>query len=551
METEALGDCRQPTNFYLMGVALRSFFLVLATHLLAGEVDTTLAGLPLTRRLSWWSRYYNPLNLSWRYYSMFAYRFTARLWGTHQLALINHEEHPLLPPVPYIVGETVRTLHVRRLEMAGLLSSQGILTFSAAYQGALAIQYAISTEGIPYLPNTTVPLAMVGLFRVMASKWVASKIQVDAYPYPCVSSSSAASECFQLNAYQSPLSAPMGELGTDLSTKFSPTTKSCKDPSRASIRRSNSERSPRKISSFMTESDKDPSSFALSIIKSHRDSSLNPLSITKLNIEPVSLSSTSSQWCLIAPPVNQLRSSPLLSSPSSPLTYPASPSISQSLLPKISRQYSLLSSSPKASGSLTSANVCTGTSPSMSSCTYTSSLSHSRLLPTAMSPSEMSKANTCMFPSLSSCATSSQSCPSGAPISSSSPSLVPAQICQVHPHPPFDYKSNKFVVGGWIGVLVGLVTMSFLPYKVVAAYQLPRTFLQFSMQLFYQYIAVSEFVFHAYLLFQGPKALANRVLFFDHWSFKAQTVGFYCLLLFMLVIALHDFIKHEFYRSCA
>lgn len=106
-------------------------------------------------------------------------------------------------------------------------------------------------------------------------------------------------------------------------------------------------------------------------------------------------------------------------------------------------------------------------------------------------------------------------------------------------------------MGGWIGVLVGLLTLSFLPYKVHAAYQLPHKLLKFSMQLFYQYIAVSESLFHAFLLFQGPRALANRVLFFDHWTFKAQTIGFFCLLTFMLVVAIIDFVKHGFYRACA
>ncbi|KAH7299784.1 hypothetical protein KP509_24G029200 [Ceratopteris richardii] len=143
MET---GICRKPTNFFLLSVGLSSFFLVLATHLLAGEVDTSLVNLPFLRRVWWWwwwwCRYYNPLNLSWRYYSMFAYRFTARSWGIQQLALINHEEHPFRPPLPYVLGETVHPLHVGRLEMAGLLSSQSVLLIRV-----------LSPSSTPYLPR--------------------------------------------------------------------------------------------------------------------------------------------------------------------------------------------------------------------------------------------------------------------------------------------------------------------------------------------------------------------------------------------------------------
>ncbi|KAH7299783.1 hypothetical protein KP509_24G029100 [Ceratopteris richardii] len=352
------------------------------THLLAGEVDTTLGNVPFLRRIWWWCRYYNPLNLSWRYYSMFAYRFTARSWGMQQLALINHEEHPFMPPLPYILGETVHPLHVRRLEMAGVLSSQGVLTFCAAYQGALAIEYAISTEGIPYLPNTTAPLAMVGLFRVMACKWVASKIQVDAYPYP-----------------------------------------------------SN-----------------------LHAVDDH----------------------------------------------------------------------------PQGAGEGVSAIACINLASSS--------------LPSSFQPTS----------STLDCTRVELSTWKQANVSSSSLPETRIQDCQMHSQSssPFirqveHYQSNKIIVAGWIGVLLGLLTMSFLPYKVAAAYRLPQRLLQFSMETFYQYIALSEFVFHGYLLYQGPRALANRVLFFDHWAFKAQTLGFFLLLMFMLVVALLDFLKNDFYRSCA
>mgnify|MGYP007117629873 FL=1 len=113
-----------------------------------------------------------------------------------------------------------------------------------------------------------------------------------------------------------------------------------------------------------------------------------------------------------------------------------------------------------------------------------------------------------------------------------------------------DYRSNKYVVCAWFMVLLSLVTVSFLPYKVQKAYAYPIKLLPFSMQLFYQYIAVTELFFHGYLLSKGPRALANRVMFFDHWTFKLQTIGFYLLLVFVLVVSIIDFIKHGFYRKC-
>ena len=191
--------CQEPSNLYIFMVALRSFFLVLTTHLLAGEVTTSLSPSPpspqILTKLSWTLRYFNPLNLSWRYYSILAYRCIAKDWGTKQLAMINYEQHPFDPPLPYIYGESlVHDLSVPRLEMSGVFSSQGLLTLSCAYQGVLAMQYSISTEGIPYLPNVTVPLAIMGLFRVLVSKWVASKIHVEPYPYPVPEGSFAPSQ---------------------------------------------------------------------------------------------------------------------------------------------------------------------------------------------------------------------------------------------------------------------------------------------------------------------------------------------------------------------
>jgi hypothetical protein len=94
------------------------------------------------------------------------------------------------------------------------------------------------------------------------------------------------------------------------------------------------------------------------------------------------------------------------------------------------------------------------------------------------------------------------------------------------------------------------VTLSFLPYKVRAAYGHPDQLLPLTMQLFYQYIAVTLLLFHGYLLSMGPPALANRVMVFDHWTYKLQTVGFYLLLTLVLIVSVVDFIDKGFYRKC-
>ncbi|MCO5593258.1 hypothetical protein L7F22_047265 [Adiantum nelumboides] len=556
------GVCKEPTPFYLLAVALRSFFLVLATHLLAGEVDTSLAGAPLARRISWWFRYYNPLNLSWRYYSMFAYRFTAHSWGTPQLALINHEGHPLLAPLPYIVGETVHPLHVRRLELAGLLSSQGILTFSAAYQGILAIQYAISSEGIPYLPNTTVPLAMVGLFRVLACKWVASKIHVDPYPYPCIPSapaSLASDACTLLLPFLQFWKSSICSLwASSPNTIASNKDSSSPPPSTPSasyiVTKSQVEDSLSTVlANYKTQ--EDPSSTSVPIITFSRTLDNSSSALVKLpysHLPPLELPSSIDTVNL---PLPQIYSPPVLQSSNRPL------------LPTMSRPYSISPSSSLAMGSMTSV---------IGSERNAGMFLLNSLLPLSCSQSEEHRANTSKYSSTSALplithtSFSSSTCSNFSPISCSRaelsispnvPKLLPSLsgkllagfpvYTDTSPEQPLPYKSNKIMVGIWIGVLVGLVTMAFLPYKVSAAYQLPRRLLQFSMEIFYEYIAASEFVFHAYLLYQGPRALANRVLFFDHWAFKAQTVGFYCLLVFMLVIALLDFVKHEYYHTCA
>ncbi|KAH7299787.1 hypothetical protein KP509_24G029400 [Ceratopteris richardii] len=84
-------------------------------------------------------------------------------------------------------------------------------------------------------------------------------------------------------------------------------------------------------------------------------------------------------------------------------------------------------------------------------------------------------------------------------VSSSSFPETLNQDCQMHSQSssPFirqveHYQSNKIIVAGWIGVLLGLLTMSFLPYKVAAAYRLPQRLLHFSMEIFYQYIALCQ-----------------------------------------------------------
>lgn len=299
--------CTSHSDLYLLAAALRSFFLVIGTHLLAGEVDTTLSCEPtlLPRRLFWLLRYFNPVNLSWRYYSILAYRLAvARNWGETQLALVNYEAHPSKPPVPYIVTEAVHNYHVRRLEPSGFFSSQGLLTVSAGYQGALAVQYTISTAGVAFLPNITMPLAIMGLFRVMVFPWITGKVYVDPYSYPC-------------------------EVGETL------------------------------------------------------------------------------------------------------------------------------------------------------------------------------------------------------------------------------YKPNKWVASGWLLVLGGLLFLSFWPFFAYPAFDLPQEMLQFSIQVFYQYATVSEFVFHAALLWQGARAWGNRIVFFDHWLYKLQTLGFMGLLAWTLALGIADFVRKDYYRSCA
>ena len=113
-----------------------------------------------------------------------------------------------------------------------------------------------------------------------------------------------------------------------------------------------------------------------------------------------------------------------------------------------------------------------------------------------------------------------------------------------------DYKSNKYVACAWFIVLLSVLTLSCLPYKVRKAYGHPIKLILFSMQFFYQYITVTMLFFHGYLLSKGTQALANRVMFFDHWIFKLQTIGFYLLLAIVLVVSSIDFIKQGFYRKC-
>lgn len=306
--------CTSHKDYYLLAAALRSFFLVIGTHLLAGEVDTSTLSVEaaVLPRLFWLVRYFNPLNLSWRYYSIFAYRLAAaQNWGEKQMALINYEAHPCRAPVPYIITEAVESYHVRRLEPSGFFSSQGLLTISAGYQGILAVQYTISTAGVAFLPNITMPLAIIGLFRVLVYPWITSKVYVDPYEYP------------------SPESVHM------------------------------------------------------------RDIHVNP------------------------------------------------------------------------------------------------------------------------------------------------------------------YKHNRLVATGWLFVLAFLVFLSLWPFYAYPAFDLPKQILQFSIQIFYVYATVSEFVFHGALLWHGPRAWANRIIFFDHWIYKVQTIGFMGLLACTLLIGIADFIEHDYYRECA
>ncbi|KAH7299778.1 hypothetical protein KP509_24G028700 [Ceratopteris richardii] len=518
------GICREPTNFFLLAVGLRSFFLVLATHLLAGEVDTTFGKAPFLRRIWWWCRYYNPLNLSWRYYSMFAYRFTARSWGIQQLALINHEEHPFMPPLPYVLGETVHPLHVRRLEMAGLLSSQGVLTFCAAYQGVLAIEYAISTEGIPYLPNTTAPLAMAGLFRVMVCKWVASKIQVDAYPYPYSLEPRVSPSSFRLTVKDVPRrvlqmckSCIYYLMSSLLSEKFMPRS--------SDIMVQGKETTPATAAEVQADA---PSASNYGVFCTDKSnlkqeegfSFPRPSSVTRtrtwpqISLRPLHLSTlqTTSALYLTQIPSPSRSSEPLL----------------------VGSNLHAVDDHSQGAGEGVSANACinlASSSPSSSFQRTASTLDRTRV---ELSTWKQASVSSSSFPE-----TLTQDCEMHS--QSSSPFIRQVE----------HYQSNKIIVAGWIGVLLGLLTMSFLPYKVAAAYRLPQTLLQFSMETFYQYIALSEFAFHGYLLYQGPRALANRVLFFDHWTLKAQTLGFFLLLMFMRAVALLDFLKNNFYQSCA
>ncbi|KAI5073877.1 hypothetical protein GOP47_0011890 [Adiantum capillus-veneris] len=305
--------CTSHKDYYLLAAAVRSFFLVIATHLLAGEVDTSTLSeeAAILPRLMWLLRYFNPLNLSWRYYSIFAYRIVAgRAWGEKQLAIINYEAHPCRAPVPFIVTEAVNPYHVRRLEPSGFFSSQGLLTISAGYQGILAVQYTISTAGVAFLPNITMPLAIIGLFRVLVYPWITNKVYVDPYPYPC-------SQAIQMG-----------------------------------------------------------------------DMHINP------------------------------------------------------------------------------------------------------------------------------------------------------------------YKPSRVVAASWFLVLSFLVFLSLWPLFAYPAFDLPKEILQFTIQMFYIYLTVSELVFHAALLWQGAGAWANRIVFFDHWVYKVQTAGFMGLLACTFVLGVADFLEHDYYREC-
>eukprot|EP00249_Psilotum_nudum_P016831 c26002_g1_i1 orf=638-1543(-) len=176
--------CRPPTNFYLLEVAFRSYFSVFATHILAGEVDTAFCEGSILDRIWWLLRYFNPVNLSWRYYSILAYRFMTGKLDRKKLALINFDSYPYRAPIPFVVGEKIEDYVVRRLEVSGVFSSQGLLSVIAAYQGYLAIQFTISTSGFGYLPNISKAMAILGLMRVMVSHWIASKIYVEPHSYP-------------------------------------------------------------------------------------------------------------------------------------------------------------------------------------------------------------------------------------------------------------------------------------------------------------------------------------------------------------------------------
>ncbi|KAH7433722.1 hypothetical protein KP509_07G082900 [Ceratopteris richardii] len=178
--------CTSRNDFYLLAGAMRSFFSVIATEMLACEVDTSTLSqeAPLLPRLLWLLRYFNPLNLSWRFYSIFAYRMlVGGKWGEKQMAIINFEAHPLRPPKPFVVTETIDLYHVRRLDPSGFFSIQGLLTISVGYPAILAVQYTIWTAGVAFLPHITMPLAFIGLFRVLVYPWITGKVYVDPYPY--------------------------------------------------------------------------------------------------------------------------------------------------------------------------------------------------------------------------------------------------------------------------------------------------------------------------------------------------------------------------------
>ncbi|KAH7433724.1 hypothetical protein KP509_07G083000 [Ceratopteris richardii] len=303
--------CTSRNDFYLLAGAMRSFFTVIATHLLAGEVDTSTLSqeAPMLPRLLWLLRYFNPLNLSWRYYSIFAYRLVVgRKWGEKQMAIINFEAHPLRPPKPFVVTEAIDLYHVRRLDPSGFFSSQGLLTISAGYQAILAVQYTIWTAGVAFLPNITMPLAIIGLFRVLVYPWITGKVYVDPYPY---------------------------------------------------------------LSSQIMES------------------------------------------------------------------------------------------------------------------------------------------------------------------------------MPVTPH-----KANKLVASAWFLVVSFLFFLSVWSFFEYPAVNLPKQKLQLTVQVFYLYTTTSQIISHSFLLWQGTRAWCNRVLFFDHWLYKAQTLVFMSLLACSFILGVSDFIEHDFYREC-
>ncbi|MCO5559194.1 hypothetical protein L7F22_012789 [Adiantum nelumboides] len=310
--------CTSHQDYYLLIGAVRSFFLVVATHLLAGEVDTSTLSdeTGLLPRLLWLLRYFNPLNISWRYYSIFAYRITAgrspTTWGEKQLAIINYEAHPCEVPVPFIVTEAVTSYKVRRLEPSGFFSSQGLLTFSAGYQVIIAVMYTMSTAGVAFLPNITMPLAIIGFCRVLVYPWITNKVYVDPYPYPC---------------------------------------------SQTIVRRN-------------------------------------------------------------------------------------------------------------------------------------------------------------------------------------------MHICPLH------RPMSRVVAIIWFLILCSLVFLSLWQLLAYPAFNLPKQILQFTVQVFYLYVTISELVFHTPLLWQGAGAWANRVVFFDHWIYKVQTAGFMGLLACTFVLGVVDFVEHDYYREC-